>query len=634
MKILALHSDYINFESKKKAIKSAEDIDPEKMKESVKDCLVVFTSVEKVDEEDPKAAAAELVSQVKDIAKQVKSEEIVLYPYAHLSSSLSKPEAAVSVLKEAELILASESFNVTRAPFGWYKAFEVSCKGHPLSELSREFTAGANFAEGSAEPAAEEGDKSEAEKKEEKTRKVHYVLDTDGKLTEAEKFDFKRHPALKKLYAYETAGTRTAKKEPPHIELMRRLELVDYEPGSDSGNFRWYPKGTLIKKLLEEHVTSILIDNGAMQVETPIMYSTEHPQLKAYLGRFPARQYNVISDDKKLFLRFAACFGQYLMKRDMQISHKHLPLKLYELTHYSFRREQRGELAGIKRLRAFTMPDMHTLCKDIKQAQEEFVKQYKLSMGFMKDIEMEFDTVCRFERKFYEDNEKFAKELVKLTGKPMLLELFDERYAYFVMKFEFSVNDALDKAATLSTVQIDVENTERFGITFTDSDGKKKHPLMLHASISGSIDRDLYAMLETQYLKTQKGEAAMFPLWLAPTQVRVIPVSAEKHLKFSEDLMKELESNGIRADLDDIEDSVGKKIRNATREWVPYIVVVGDNELTGDGLMVRIRGEKDQKKMTKEEIISVVKDKTKGFPFKKLPLPKYLTKRPSFTGMQ
>jgi threonyl-tRNA synthetase len=150
---------------------------------------------------------------------------------------------------------------------------------------------------------------------------------------------------------------------------MQSHELVDYEPASDSGNFRWYPKGRMIKGLLEQHINNMVRDIGGMQVETPIMYDLEHPALSEYVKKFPARQY-LVHSDKDFFLRFAACFGQYMIAHDMTISYRNLPLRLYELTHYSFRREQSGEVSGLKRLRAFTMPDLHTFCKDLPQATE------------------------------------------------------------------------------------------------------------------------------------------------------------------------------------------------------------------------------------------------------------------------
>ncbi|MBI5253868.1 MAG: threonine--tRNA ligase, partial [Euryarchaeota archaeon] len=458
----------------------------------------------------------------------------------------------------------------------------------------------------------------------------HWFILHKGKLIPAGEFDFSKYQSLKTFYEYETSGTRAVPREPPHIKLMREHELVDYEPGSDSGNMRWYPKGELIKQLLEEHVTNISTDYGAMQVETPIMYDMEHPQLSKYLNRFPARQYIVKSEDKEYFLRFAACFGQYLIKHDMTISYRHLPLKLYELTHYSFRREQRGELAGLKRLRSFTMPDMHTLCRDMAQAKQEFINQYKLSMRWMSDICLDYDVAMRFVKDFYYENEDFVRELENIAGRPILIELWDSRFFYFVMKFEFSINDALAKAATLSTVQIDVENAERFDINYVDEGGSKKHPLMLHASISGGIDRNLYAMLENEWLRAQQGEKPMLPLWLSPTQVRIIPV-AESHLPFCESLLSELEGRNIRVDLDDESYTLDKKIRSAEKEWVPYIVVVGDREIESKILTVRIRHEGGkQEKLTKEELVERIKKETAGKPFRKLSLPNRISRRPRF----
>jgi len=621
MKILALHSDFINIEAKKKAIKSAEEI--KEAKQEAKECLVVFSAVEKLDEQNTDEVVKKLVENIKDISEKVKTKNIVLYPYAHLSSDLGSPQTALKILKDAENKLKKD-FDVTRAPFGWYKSFTISCKGHPLSELSRSFSA-----EGVEKKSAEE----EAIKAEEKaaiTKKI-FILDTNGKLSDASKFDFKKYPELKTFYNYDTKGSRIAEKEHPHIQMMREMELVDYEPGSDPGNFRWYPKGHLIKKLMEEKVSNMLIKSGAMQVETPIMYDYEHPALSKYLTRFPARQYKVISDNKQFFLRFSACFGQYLMKHDMGISYKNLPLKLYELTHYSFRREQRGELSGLKRLRTFTMPDMHTLCKDAEQAQTEFIEQYKLSMEYLKALDLDFEVAIRCQEDYYKKYEDFFKKLSQLAKRPLLVELFSERYAYFIMKFEFNVNDALNKAATLSTVQIDVENTERFDINYTDRDGKKKHPLLLHASISGSIDRDLYAILERESIKAKKGEKPKFPLWLSPTQVRLCTVSQEYN-EFSEKLADEIAEHLIRVDIDDRAESLRKKIRTAEKEWIPYIIAVGEKEARGSALIARERKTGNQIEFTKEELIKTIKEKTKDMPFKPLSLPRQLSKRPIFVG--
>jgi threonyl-tRNA synthetase len=315
------------------------------------------------------------------------------------------------------------------------------------------------------------------------------------------------------------------------------------------------------------------------------------------------------------------------MGHDMTISYKDLPLRLYELTHYSFRREQSGELSGLRRLRAFTMPDMHTLCKDLDQAKDEFKRQYVLSMKWMRDIDVEYEVAMRFVKDFYKENEDLAKELARIIDKPVLLELWDERFFYFIMKFEFSVNDALANASTLSTVQIDVENTELFDISFTDSDGTKKYPLLLHASIPGAIDRNLYAMLEREAIKIEKGEKPELPFWLSPTQIRIIPVS-EEFSKDCEDLANELEA---RVDIDDRDENVSRKIRDAEKEWINMIIVFGQKEKDGGKLPVRLRsGEIKEYKI--DELKKEILQRLSGYPLEGLTLPRLLSKRPVFRG--
>ena len=601
MRILLLHSDFLEFEPKKKAIESAEDV-PLK-KEHIDDCLVVLSAVERGDATD-KNVIARTAKEIDEVAKQVKAKKVVIYPWVHLTDDPESPSKSIGILKDVEKSVRDLGYDVSRAPFGWYKAFELKVKGHPLSELSRHIKPG-------------EEEENEALKAEKKLKSYWYIMTPEGELVDVDKFDFKKYPNLKKFADYEISKNRVAPGEPPHVKYMRQLELVDYEPASDQGTFRWYPKGTLIKRLLEQHVTDMVIENGAMEVETPIMYDYNHPALSKYLNKFPARQYTLNSDKRKFFLRFAACFGQYMIKRDMTISYKDLPLKLYELTHFSFRREQSGELSGLRRLRVFTMPDMHTLAKDMQQAMDAYLDQYKLAIKWMKDLDLDYEVGIRFVKSFFEENKDFAKKLVGLVGKPVLIEMWDERPFYYVMKFEFNVIDNQNKAAALSTIQIDVENTKRFGITYKDSDNKDKYPLLLHASISGSIDRNLYALLEKAHKDKLTGKQPELPLWLSPTQVRFVTVKGE-YVHLVDELGSKLER--VRWDIDDRDISVSKKIRDAEREWIPYIVVVGEKEKEGE-LTVRIRN-KGEINMSVEDLNKEIMKKTKDYPFRVLSLPK------------
>jgi len=353
------------------------------------------------------------------------------------------------------------------------------------------------------------------------------------------------------------------------------------------------------------------------------------------LNRFPARQYVLKSEDKELFLRFAACFGQFLMAHDAQFSYKQMPVKLYELTRYSFRREKSGEVVGLKRLRAFTMPDCHALCTDLEQAKKEFITRFDLCINVLDNIGLtkdDYEIAMRFTKEFYNEHKDFIAAVATKFGKPILAEVWNERFFYFILKWDLNFIDNQDKAAALSTDQIDVENAKRYGITYVDEKGEKQFPLILHCSPSGAIERDIYALLEKAYREQMKGKPPMLPLWLSPTQVRLIPIS-DKFLDKVEALAKQVESHYIRVDIDDSASTLQKKIREAEQEWVPYIIVVGEKEINSGLLSVRIREVKgSQQQMTVEDLISKVTEKIAGKPYKPLPLPMYISKRPQFHG--
>lgn len=475
---------------------------------------------------------------------------------------------------------------------------------------------------------------SDALKAEEKITSKWYILDLEGNLSQLDKFNFKGHRNLRKFSGYEIDKDRTVDKEPPHVTLMKNLELVDYEPASDPGNMRYYPKGRMIKALLEEFVTSQILDYGGMEVETPIMYDMNHPSLAKYLHRFPARQYTIESDDDKYFLRFAACFGQFLMAHDATISYRDLPLRLYELTRYSFRREQRGELVGLRRLRAFTMPDVHAMCATLEQAKEEMLLRYDLvqetltGIGFDLD---DFELGIRLTEEFYNDNKDIVNELVKRHGKPALVEMWSGRFFYFVLKYELNFIDALNKASALATDQIDVENGERYNIKYMDSDGIEKHPYILHCSPSGAIERDIYALLEKAHIGKSKGIKTSLPLWLAPTQIRLIPVT-EENIELANEYAEDLNNYCIRTDVDDRAETVQKKIREAEKQWIPYIVVLGDKELGAKKLPVRVREDGVLHQMSIVELKQEISDKVGYKPYRPLPMPISIKKRPKFVG--
>src|SRR5215218_2396012 len=550
MRLLQLHTDFIEYEPINEELNDAEkDIDKANIR--LENLIVVFVSVEKGDN---KKTIEKAVDEIKNYAKSIKIDRLLIYPYAHLSSDLSSPKHAFEIIKELEINARKILNEVNRAPFGWTKSFNIKVKGHPLAENFKIIS----NKQLSLEKNKEENDLnqnqynvepiSSALKSEEKQQSSWLILDANGELIPIESFKIERNSTLKKFLEYETSKRRAVDEQPPHVKLMKKMAIADYEPASDAGNMRYYPKGRLMKSLIEQFVTLKVLEYGGIEVETPIMYDTKHLSMESYFNRFPARQYNIVSDNKQLFLRFAACFGQFLMAKDFHITYKNLPLKLYELTRYSFRREKSGELVGLRRLRAFSMPDCHAFCKDIEQAKDECLKRFDLSINVLNGFDIRIEDIemaIRFTETFYNENKEFVAQISQKIGK-------------------------------------------RYNIEYIDEQGKIQNPIILHNSPSGAIERIIYTLLEKAAKIKQQGQRPQFPLWLSHTQVRIIPIMNE-HLQFAEKIETMLYQNQIRTDIDDRQESLGKRIREAETEWIPYILVIGNKETESSTLVIRDR---------------------------------------------
>lgn len=610
MRVLLIHSDYLKYEAKDKT-KIAEEINEEMKKGFFKESLVVFTAVEKEDEDDPQQVIKNIVSEIKDVYQKVGAENIVIYPYAHLSSSLSTPQVAKQILIGIADTLNEENYKVSRAPFGWYKSFEVSCKGHPLSELSR--TVGT--------------EKEDTEEKTEGPSTQFYVFD-NNELTPAKEYKYTKKSDLEKLAKSELGTLKSTEKEPPHVALMREKGLADYEPAADVGHLRWFPKGRLVRDLLSDYVYKLTTERDAMPIETPIMYDLGNEAIYQHAYKFGERQYRLTDHNKDYMLRFACCFGAFRLMADSFLTWKNLPAKVYELSTYSFRKEKRGEVVGLKRLRAFTMPDMHSFCAGMGQALEAFEDQVEMCMSTGVDLEVNYEVIFRATQDFFDENKDWMYNVASNIGKPILFEILPERKHYWVCKIDMAVIDALNRPIENPTVQIDVESGERFGITYLDEDETMKNPIVLHCSPTGSIERLLCGLLEKTAVNMAE-KPPMLPVWLSPTQVRVVPI-AEAHMDYAFDLANRLLNEGIRVDVDDTSERIGKKIRNAAKDWVPYTIVIGDKELESGIFNVSVRATKDKIDLDYDGVVARVREDMGDMPFRPLPLPLGVSERISF----
>ncbi|OQD58599.1 threonyl-tRNA synthetase [Methanobrevibacter arboriphilus JCM 13429 = DSM 1125] len=611
MRVLLIHSDYLKYKTKNKT-PIAEEIEKDKEEGVFNEALVVFTAVEKVDEKNPAGVVNNLINEIKSTNDQINAERIVLYPYAHLSSSLSSPKIAIEILKMAEKELSVRGFEVSRVPFGWYKSFEISCKGHPLSELSRSIDAVDISADGIGE------EESEPSK--------FYILE-DSILEDAEKYKYEKKSDLEKLAKYELGTGKSKDTEPPHVRLMKEKELADYESAADVGHLKWYPKGRIIRDLLSDYVYDLVVERGAMPIETPVMYDLANDAIREHAEKFGERQYK-IHTKKELMLRFACCFGAFRVLADSFLTWKNLPARVYELSTYSFRFEKRGEVVGLKRLRGFTMPDMHSICADMSQSLIEFENQVDMCIQTGKDFEVNYEVIFRATKDFYEENQDWMYETAKKLNKPVILEILPERKHYWVCKMDFAAMDYLGRPIENPTVQIDVESGKRFDISYLNENEKEDYPIILHCSPTGSIERVICSLLEKTAIEINE-KPPMLPIWLSPIQVRVIPVG-EKHLEYANQVADEIAFNNIRVDVDDRDERVGKKIRNAATDWVPYTIVIGDKEIETNVFNVTIRETKNKCDMELDEVIYQILSKTMEKPFRKLPIPRNLSERINF----
>jgi threonyl-tRNA synthetase len=638
MQLLIIHADDFNYSLTGKT-PVAEEIDLNLTKETdnfFNEPLVIFCTVEKSDSNNTVGIVKQAFTEIKNIADKLKPEILVLYPYAHLSGSLADPELAVSALNALKTEL-EPFYKIYRAPFGWYKSFKISCKGHPMSESSRHITDSTSNFSKLSKKTREDVVKDVASE--------FYILNYDGAET---KIDLKNEsvlndkvlkdfPSLKKVIAYEEFKIKDGE-TPPSVSAMRRLEIADHEENSDSGHLRFYPKGTLLYKLLSDWAEDIALNRlNCMEIETPLIYNWNKPEIKGQGESFHERHYSVFVPDEKsesggfapnkeFVLRFAGDFGLFSMLKDAKYSYKQLPLRFYEISK-SFRYEKSGELSGLRRLRGFTMPDIHSFCLNLEEGFNEYQILYKTYADLAEGTGIEYAVVFRIVKEYYEKYKDKIIELLKYSRKPALIEVLSRMKHYWALKHEFQGVDSVNGSCQLSTVQLDVEDAKRYGLNFTTESGEKAGCIICHSSV-GAIERWMYLIIE----EALKKNIPVFPLWLSPTQARIIPVS-DKFMDFALKIKEDIAASGIRADIDDRDFSLGKKIMFAEEEWVPYIIVVGQKEAESGILSVRNRY-KDRKNFNTatEDFIKEIKTGTEGMPYRKLILPDMLSKRPIFVG--
>lgn len=453
----------------------------------------------------------------------------------------------------------------------------------------------------------------------------YYILDVNGKLYFPEEYKFE-DPFFKALVDHEVFKKEIKRGRSPHIDFIKKLKLAEYEPYADSGHLTFLPKGTLILDLLAERALQIVLSIGAMPIKSSILYDLNIDAIKEHAKLFGQRMYKIKSEKRTFVLRYAACFGQFSLLKRHYLTYKDFPLRIFELAD-SYRYEQRGEISGLARVRRFFMPDLHVLLKNMDEAKSEFKSLYKLIFDEATRYGWSYYSLYNVDVNFIRTDWDFILDLVNYENKPILLHTVETGKYYWQINVEFTYIDSQMKPLETATIQIDTGNAKRFNITYIDKDGNKKFPVIIHTAIHGSLERFLFEFLEEAAKMIKNNKKPQLPVWLSPTQIRIIPIS-EKHISYAIKLANEIMSYNIRVDIDDRSLTVSKKILEAEKEWIPYIVTIGDREIEEEVFPVRIRSLGEIKKIPKNELIKMVNEQIGDMPRKPLYYPMFLSKRP------
>ncbi|WP_432447470.1 threonine--tRNA ligase [Bacillus cereus] len=397
-------------------------------------------------------------------------------------------------------------------------------------------------------------------------------------------------------------------KERDHRKLGKELKLFTNSQKVGQGLPLWLPKGAKIRRIIERYIVDKEASLGYDHVYTPVLGSRELYETSGHWnhyrdGMFPSME----MDNEELVLRPMNCPHHMMVYKNDIHSYRELPIRIAELG-TMHRYEMSGALSGLQRVRGMTLNDAHIFVRP-DQIKEELKRVVNLTLEVYKDFGLEnysFRLSYRDPadtKKYYADDEMWEKAqgMLKEAMDEMGLDYYEAEgeAAFYGPKLDVQVRTALGKDETLSTVQLDFLLPERFELSYVGEDGKQHRPVVIHRGVVSTMERFVAFLIE-EY----KGA---FPTWLAPVQVQVIPVSPQVHLDYAKKVQDELRRAGIRVELDTREEKIGYKIREAQMQKIPYMLVVGDNEVTENGVNVRKYGEQKSETIALDAFVDMIK---------------------------
>lgn len=395
-------------------------------------------------------------------------------------------------------------------------------------------------------------------------------------------------------------------KKRDHKKLGKELELFMIAPEGPGFPF-FLPKGMVLRNILEDYWKKIHLENGYVEIKTPIILNEELWHRSGHWEHYKENMYTTKIDDVDYGIKPMSCPGGIIVYKSKLHSYKELPIRAAELG-LVHRHEKSGQLNGLFRVRCFTQDDAHIYCLE-SQIEEEvkgvisLVDEIYSKFGF--DFTIELST--RPEDSMGSDElwtvaEKALENVLKDLGKEYVLNPGDG--AFYGPKIDFHIRDCLGRDWQCGTIQLDFQMPERFDMTYIGEDGEKHRPVMIHRAIFGSIER--FIGIITEHF------AGAFPVWLAPVQVKVMPIS-DNQLDYAKSVVEKLQEAGIRVELDDRQEKIGYKIREAQLQKIPYMLILGEKEVESKNVGVRSRKDGDIGAMEIGEFIEKIKDEIRKY---------------------
>ncbi|MBS4199935.1 threonine--tRNA ligase [Bacillus sp. FJAT-49732] len=401
-------------------------------------------------------------------------------------------------------------------------------------------------------------------------------------------------------------------KERDHRKLGKELSLFTNSQKVGQGLPLWLPKGATIRRIIERYIVDKEVALGYDHVYTPIMGSVELYKTSGHWDHYREDMFPVMDmDNEQLVLRPMNCPHHMMVYKNDIHSYRELPIRIAELG-TMHRYEMSGALSGLQRVRGMTLNDAHIFVRP-DQIKEEFIRVVQLINEVYKDFDIN-DYSFRLSYRDPEDKEKYfdddemwnkAQAMLKEAMETLGVNYFEAEgeAAFYGPKLDVQVKTALGKEETLSTVQLDFLLPEKFDLTYVGEDGKQHRPVVIHRGVVSTMERFVAFLIE-EY----KGA---FPTWLAPVQVQVIPVSPDAHFDYAKQVVDQLKASGFRVELDKRDEKIGYKIREAQMQKIPYMLVVGDNEIESKSVNVRKYGEQKSETIPFDDFIVNLKNEVK-----------------------